>query len=311
MEKIPVTLIIPTLNRPDSLANTLQSFFSCAYFPEQLVVVDQSDDEYFKKNSELLEKFYLICSTIHYRQKERSLTKARNNGIKLSTNEIVIYSDDDIIVNDNTLLNTYLMLQKNEVSLVGGINSNSQKSKSFIGYLLGFKSFKNRRIGHVTKSMFGRFPIKYFHETPTMWAMGYYFGIKKSLVSKWNISWDERLTGYAYAEDLDFTYTYFKESKKEGLKCIYSSDISVVHLNSFEFRTTSRKTTFMYVLNRAYLRKKHNMGFLSKIVFDFNNSIILLYKFFTKSNYKDYYDALKYLRKNKKTVYSGVFYYGE
>lgn len=302
------------MNRFNSLNATINSFFSNHILPNQVVIVDQSNDG---KTSSLIkdlidrDEYKSNCNFIYEHQEYPSSTDARNSGINIATNEILIFSDDDVEVKEDTLANIINIMDDNSISMISAINELEGQTKSKLGYLLGFKSFFKRKIGHVAPAIFGRFPTKIEKETKTEWAMGFFFVVRKSLVDKWGLKWDENLKSYAYAEDLDFSYSYYKKSKEEGLKCIISSDVIVKHLQSQEYRIPSRKTTFMYVLNRAYLYKKHNFGFRYWIMFNIANYSMLTIRRIKKQNPQDMKDAMKYLKKHKKEVFDGKFYYGE
>lgn len=114
-------------------------------------------------------------------------------------------------------------------------------------------------------SMLGRFPVSVPDNIETEWAMGFFFAVRRSLVIRWNLLFDEKLTGYAYAEDLDFTYTYSKKAKSEGMHCIFNPHVIVNHLGSKEHRIPSETTIFMYVINRKYLSYKHNKRLVSRL----------------------------------------------
>ena len=310
MNNLPISLLIPTMNRPISLKRTLETFFRAEAIPAQLIVVDQSEDINIAfENKEIVESYKKICKVTYIYQEVASLTKARNNAFKYAEEEIVICSDDDVDVYKDTLINVFEMMSDKNVAMLGGINDKCRVSKTYIGYFLGTKSYKNRNIGHVTSSMLGRFPEKFSEKVPTMWAMGFFFCIRKSLKEKWGIEWDEKLPGYAYGEDLDFSYAYYKKAKEENLICLYSTKIHVNHLASAEYRLPSRKHTFMYVLNRAYLMNKHNMGIKGMIAMNWCNLWRFIERTIKKENAKDMKEAMNYYRKNKKLVNKGIFPY--
>lgn len=305
---LPISVLIPTMNRPESLERTLKKYMSAKFVPAQIVVVDQSvKKDVADKNKKVLESIANEISFQYVYQKEPSLTKARNNALKEASNEIIICSDDDIDVYDNTLENVYLIMKDLNISMIAGLDDNMKLSSSKIGCLLGFKSLKNIHIGHVTSSMLGKFPDKIENETDTMWAMGFFFVIRKSLVNKWHLEWDEKLIGYAYAEDLDFSYAYYKKAKQENLRCIMTNKVRVLHLASQEFRTPTRKHMFMYVLNRYYLSNKHHMGWKSMISMKLTNNVMALFQKLKGGNSKDLKDAIHYLKYHKEEIKQGKF----
>ena len=312
MKSLPISIVIPTFNRYNSLKSTLDSFLSGDVVPDEIIIVDQSNDGITR---ELIQKYINTinneCCLIKYiEQAEPSLTAARNIGFKSTRNNLVIMSDDDVEIHTNTIFNVVSIMNDESISLIAGLNELENKQKSLAGYFFGFKSFFKRKIGHIAPGIFGRFPFEIKEQTPTMWAMGFFFVIRKPLVEKWNLQWDEKLKSYGYPEDLDFTYLYYKKSMSDRYKCILSSKVVVKHLNSQEYRTPSRQSTFMYVLHRAYLYKKHHLNYFYWIMFNVSNYAMLLMRKIKKESPQDLKDAIKYLRKNKKEVFEGKFYYG-
>lgn len=262
MNAVDVSVIIPTFNRPESLARTLRGLANAKAVPAQIVVVDQSNDASIRlAYSEVIELYSDFFQSLHYIfQSEPSSTKARNEGMRFANHDILIFADDDIDVHFETVANVSEIMADKSIAMVAGIDSLTNNSSTNIGYLLGTKSFLKRKIGHVTASMLGRYPDNVVGQIETQWAQGFFFAVRKSLLEKWKCGWDENLTSYAYAEDLDFSFGYYKHAKAEGLKCVLDERVVVDHLASLEYRIPNEKSLYMYIINRAYLSHKHGMG---------------------------------------------------
>ena len=252
-----VSIVIPTMNRLDSLKRTISYIAQSTVEPLEVIVVDQStDNTEIKATKEFLKQQSVNCKYVH--NDEPSLTKARNTGMLYVHGDLVIQMDDDVDIKPNTLSVILDIFSNDNIAMLAGVNEGfDSKSRSPIGFLFWKKNWRKRNIGHVVKSVFGRFPEKITEATPREWAMGFFSVYRVALIKKWNLNWDEKLTSYAYAEDLDFSYTYFKKSKNEGLKCIMSSLVIVKHNVTQEWRIPSRKHTYMIINNRHYLRRKH------------------------------------------------------
>lgn len=302
-----MAVLIPTMNRPDSLRRTLGTFFQGEVIPDELIVIDQSEKANDRNENRKITEIYASFAKVKYiYQSPPSLTKARNKALKECNCEMIIFSDDDVDVNKNILKNISSIMGDQSISMIAGVNEYAAVSNSKLGYLLGTKSFKNRHIGYVTKSVLGRFPDILTYEVPTQWAMGFFFVVRKSLLDKWKIKWDEKMTGYAYAEDLDFSYSYYKKSKAEHLKCIMSDKVIVKHLGSQEYRIPSRKHIFMYIINRAYLCYKHKMGKKAEIMMNWCNFWMMIRAFLKKDNYPYYRDAIKKEKNVHKYIKDGI-----
>ena len=249
------------MNRPKSLDRTLEYISKSVDIPHQIIIVDQSNNtDAQEQNKEVLAKYDMFTSRIYEYQQIPSSTKARNNGIKLASNEILVFSDDDVDVSIEVFTNISALMRDENVAMIAAIDELTQKTKSKLGYFLGTKSYIKRNIGHVTNSMLGRYPDDIKGQSETQWAQGYFFIVRKSCMSRWQVRWDENLTSYAYAEDLDFSYSYYKNAKKEGLRCIIDPNVKVKHLASLEYRIPNVKNIYMYIINRKYLAHKHHMG---------------------------------------------------
>lgn len=85
-----ISVIIPTLNRPEILNETLDSILKQSILPSEVVIIDQSDDEL----TERVCRRYPIVRYLH--TSEKSSTHARNKGIKESNGEILVFLDDDV-----------------------------------------------------------------------------------------------------------------------------------------------------------------------------------------------------------------------
>ena len=254
---LTISIIIPTMNRIDSLKRTISHIALSNVKPLEVIVVDQSTDKgVIAETKALLNKQDFNCLYVH--NEKPSLTKARNTGMTYVHGDLVIQMDDDVDINPNTLSTILDIFNNRNIAMLAGVNEGfDSKRRSPIGFIFWKKNWRKRNIGHVVKSLYGRFPEKISDATPTEWSMGFFTVYRVALIKKWELKWDEYLSSYAYAEDIDFSYSYFKKAQSEGLKCIMSSRVIVKHNVTKEWRIPSRKHTYMIINNRRYLRKKH------------------------------------------------------
>lgn len=301
--RLPISVVIPTMNRPTTLKRTVECLVAQEYIPSEIIIIDQSES---KQDQAANQVAVDVCNKItvvkYYYQSIPSLTKARNKGFDYCENDIVVFSDDDVDVEDSTLINIMEIMASADIAMIAAIDTNMGTSKTNLGYLFGKKSFRNKNIGHVTLSMLGRYPDIICGDVDTQWAMGYFFAIRKSLTDKWNIRWDENLTSYAYAEDLDFSYTYFKRAKAEGLRCILSERVKVAHLGSQEWRVQSYKSTAMYVINREYLSYKHFETPVSRLATRWTNFGEFIFRIVKMGNPLDIIQAQLNCDKNRSSI---------
>ena len=305
-----ISIIIPTLNRPDSLLRTFEFMEKSSVLPDEVIVIDQTQDK------DVAGRIKNICDSSKLNIKYTwistpSTTITRNIGFSLANGKILVYMDDDVDVKQDTFSNVREIFSDESIAMAGGISGSSINRVNYLGVLFGRFSLSRRRIGHVTKSVLGRFPVKVEEHTDTEWAMGFFFCIRRKLMEEWNLRFDENLKYYGYAEDLDFTYRYFRKASQEGLRCIMSSLLCVKHNATIEYRTPSRKNTFLYSVHRWYLSRKlfnSTWSLLSVIWADIG---FIAMKLSRHEPAKDLWDAMKFCIKNRNDIFNGNMHYQE
>lgn len=285
MEILPISVLIPTMNRPKALQRTMQTYLSANAIPSQFVIVDQTQPQQLRMEMEQLVEQWRAFTEITYVYREQpSSSVARNIATEYAKEDLLLFSDDDIDVYPDSLQKIYDIMRDSNIALLSGWDDLAGNSTSNIGYLFGTKSFINRKIGHVTASMLGRYPDQLDGLVPTQWAMGGFLTVRKSLVQKWNIRWDENMTGYAFSEDLDYSIRYVSEAKKAGMQCYISGDLPFSHLASMEYRITSKKIAYVYIINRTYLGYKHHDHFRYWLAMGWTNIWRILEHFVKQKN---------------------------
>lgn len=307
-KSVGLSLIIPTMNRYESLKKTIHGIAMSSILPDQIIIIDQTKDESLaQKNKSLLDDFEIEVKYI--KNEIPSLTKARNTGMEYAKNEIVIHMDDDVDIKVDTFKHIKEIMVDDKIALIAGTDERYRIGHNMAGYLFAKKSLFKRKNGYVTQSIYGRFPHVDYLQTNTEWAMGFFFVIRKSLHDQWKMQWDENLKGYAFAEDLDYSYRYFRHAKVYDLKCILTKKVLVRHNVASEWRMDSRELTYMKIMNREYLRHKLFNNHISFLLITWNNFGEIIKRFLGKENYKDYIEAVICCNKNRKDIRNAVFYY--
>lgn len=305
-----ISIVIPTMNRLDSLKRTISYITKGTILPKEIIVVDQTQDlQTVEATRAFLRK--LNIEHIYLHQEEPSLTKARNLGMKHVSGDLVIQMDDDVDIKTDTLAIINNIFADNDISMLAGLDEKTyHESQSMIGYLFLKKNWFKRKIGHVTLSMYGRFPSTLKSNTQTEWAMVFFSVYRTQYINKWNIKWDEKLKSYAYAEDLDFSYSYFKHSQKEKLKCIISNQVIVRHNVTQEWRIPSQKHSHMIIQHREYLRYKyHHNSILSILATNYSDFGEYLRRILYHEAPSEWIKGLIIKNKNLKSIHEGKFIY--
>lgn len=269
-KRLPLSVVICTMNRPDSLERTLRTLVEQESIPSQVIVIDQSQSVITRERvQQVVDSVGDYTRAECFHQEEPSLTRARNHGLSHCQYDVVAFCDDDIDVERTTIAEIHSTMQDPDVAMIAGLDScrssESSNRSALLGYMFCRKSWRRRRQGHVTLGMFGRLPNQIHEDTATEWAMGFLCIFRKSLLSKWALKWDESLKGYAYPEDLDLSFGYWKRANADGLRCIVSPRVRVAHLVSPANRTPSFTHTLMFVVHREYLSYKHSSHFRARL----------------------------------------------
>lgn len=305
-----ISVIIPTYNRIDSLRRTFSYLEKSKLKPLEVLIIDQSNADFSKLIQTLCGEEDEL--NVVYNHLERpSLTAARNVGIKMSKGDVLVFMDDDVDVDAETLSNVVDLFKDERLVMAGGLDKkdvyhNSKKGNSKMGYLFGKSKFSKRDVGHMASGVYGRFPQVCGEATPTEWVMGFFFAVKRDFIMEHDCRFDEHLQYYAYAEDLDFSYGVYLHADKCGKKCIFSNRLIVNHNVSTEYRTPTRKATFMNYLHRYYICRKYN---LSGFKFWWSNFGDLLFRLLKKESLLDYFKAMSFLIANRNSIRSGNFMY--
>ncbi|HEU5100110.1 MAG TPA: glycosyltransferase [Roseiflexaceae bacterium] len=93
---LPATsLIIPSRNRPGLLLDTVQSILKGDVIPTELIIVDQSD----APNPDLMRMSTSSACNVRYIWLEtQGVSHARNRGIAAARYDILVFTDDDVLV---------------------------------------------------------------------------------------------------------------------------------------------------------------------------------------------------------------------
>lgn len=111
-----VSVVICTRDRPEHLSRCLQSLLNLSPPPEEIIVVDNAP------SSSATEKLVATLPQVHYILEARSgLDYARNAGIQHSTQNIIAYTDDDVLIHPNWIQQLKRAFQQADIMAVTGL----------------------------------------------------------------------------------------------------------------------------------------------------------------------------------------------
>jgi glycosyltransferase involved in cell wall biosynthesis len=114
---LPVTVVIPTINRPEKLQRALQSILMQDHQPVKIVIIDASDNGETKQliQSQYDERVIWEAAIV------KGAAAQRNQAMQHVDSPYILYSDDDVIVKTDAVFRLWQVLENNQ--LVGGANA--------------------------------------------------------------------------------------------------------------------------------------------------------------------------------------------
>lgn len=259
---LPISLVIPTYHRPRSLANTVRSYLEADALPAEVIVVDQSPEPVRLADLPCDPRVRLRL----VREGVACTPRARNRGVRLAEHDVVLFSDDDLLVRPDSLDTLWRSMERPEVALASTLVSEfnplfsevrrSSPLRAVGGVLMGVRRPFGRGFYVVKASMRGSYARSMRGVQPAEWASGCFFCVRKSLMEAWDCWFDERLARYATAEDLDFTLRYCRLARRQGLETLIDPAIYANHLRSEEWRMPRAQAARYFVANHRYISAK-------------------------------------------------------
>lgn len=124
---LKISIIIPTINRYVDLQNTLNDLNKQSVTDFEIIIIDQTDKEKSKK----IESDKIIYLHKNY----KSASKARNEGLLLAKAPIVLFLDDDVIIDNPDFIKNHLENYSIEPNLSGVFGCVLKKNKEFVSRL--------------------------------------------------------------------------------------------------------------------------------------------------------------------------------
>lgn len=249
-----LAVIVITMGKYQGIKTLLDSIESQNAKTDLVIVVD-ANKQYSKDK---LEKYSFPIKYLH--TGPNALTEARNIGIKNVPGdfELIGFLDDDTVLCDNAIINMH-SFWRNASADTGGASFNVVNFPAI--YNMKIKKLFNLNSsekGKVLKSGFGSSLYPVTTDIKTQWLSGGNTIWRSRLFSEYRF--DEKLKGYGFVDDLDFSYQAGKQ-----YKLFVVSKARIEHFSATEHTNKIFRFGLMEVTNRYYFLRKHKE--LSLILF--------------------------------------------
>jgi glycosyltransferase involved in cell wall biosynthesis len=253
-----IGVVIPTKNRINYLLSAVRSVLSQSRLPDELIIVDQSTTDAADSairslltNHKQIDYKYIFNNTL------TGLTAAKNVAVKASGSDILLFIDDDIVLDDNFIqIVLGVFEQRPELSGVGGVVQlpahRQSRLRGLITSIFRIGPFKDVRI-----------PLQYGCYTkdldviPSKFLSGGLSALRRDLFQ--HVEFDGFLKGASVIEDLDFY------SRANGFKFALARRAVALHNFSTVSRAGLRRSFeqkcagFVYVFYNHIPKTPHNI----------------------------------------------------
>ena len=249
-EPLRFSAIIATKGRPADLAETLAGLLRADPAPMEVLVVDGDERRSAQAVVEAAATPGDAGPALRYVHSAPGLTLQRNRGVREARGDVVVFLDDDVEV--NTPLFAALERAYRDPSVVGATGRVVEGGERRFGN----KRSAVRRLlfrgeeGTLTRFGYPRRLQNSDRERDVELMQGCLMSGRRGIVEQ--VGFDERLTGYALAEDEDFSYRLSRVGRVR-----YLPDAVVDHRNTGFRSTGTRRFNRDVVVNRTYLFRKN------------------------------------------------------
>lgn len=245
--------VIATRNRPDDLVRTVESLVAQTVLPAELCIVDSSDETPARARIEELCAGAGLPLDYHH-PAPRGLTVQRNAGVDRTTGDPVFFVDDDVALAPDCherVLDEY----ERWGDELGGVRAAPVRPARpalltrLYRRLFGIGGWWPEASGRVRAGFYvegvsesaGVRKVEYFN--------GWFMSYRRAVFE--HERFDEALSGYAYKEDIDFSY---RVSRRYTL--VQTPHAKCDHLKSGAARMSSHQLQRMNLANQFYLHRK-------------------------------------------------------
>lgn len=208
-----ISLIIITYNRTRDLNECLETILSQTLLPQEIIIVDNGkSDESQNLTTSLQGTFQLKNINILFfkNQVQNSLTFARNLGIKNSSGDLIMFIDDDALLDQNYIREIVRVYESNPEALgVQGylVGSNQVSFLRNIIYKLFFLYHLENNKCRALPSISATYPFPTEKVISCQWLSGANHSYLRNIFAEF--SYDENLIKYSEGEDLELSHRVF------------------------------------------------------------------------------------------------------
>jgi glycosyltransferase involved in cell wall biosynthesis len=255
----PISVCIPTKDRPEELKRCLESILNQNFLPTEIIIIDDGnlDSLFFKK---IIEPHIVFK---YFKKDKPNLSASKNLAKNLASNDLILIVDDDTVLERDYLQNIFNILNndiKKEIGIIGGSIINSKKRSLFKKIYMRVFLLDNGKPGRLLPWGFQTGFNGIYEDTLVEWISGGISCFRREVLEEF--SFEEFHGGRNVFEDIEYGY---KVSKR--YKLIVTPKARLYHFHSPN-REGMFITGFKETYNRCWIFNKHcEKNFINIILF--------------------------------------------
>lgn len=256
---LKVSVVVPTRDRSKDLADLLLTIINQNYLPLEVIIVDDSPADSVKQVVDSLDfKFRsLSCKLRYVKGDGDGLPAARNLGVKLSRGEIILFLDDDTLLDQNVIDVLTAFLREKPTAI--GVQPRILRSRKQQNYRLAKKLvnivckalmltyYENDKL-RVRRSGYSILPNNLTKVILAQRLSGCCCCYRRSVFC--GFSFDTNLKRWGYMEDLDFSYRVGKKHPKSLYAVPHAK---IIHKASEKTKLRMRARVYMTTIYWFYV----------------------------------------------------------
>lgn len=252
------SIIISTFNRTQDLAELFDTILKQTFLPSEIIVIDDGSNNKSEVLMCTLKGMFLKMGVElkYVRGRGEGLTAARNKGVKISDGDILLFLDDDVLLDSNYLEEMVKIYQHPNVLGAQGLiepvfSKPFDKFENAICKLFLLDHFeKDRWI--VLPSGSDIFPNPLAGVITCQRLIGCCFSFRREIFYEFHF--DERLKRWGFGEDADFSYRVYK---KYPDSLFITPKTFAIHKLSKRSRPPTKTAVYMATVYKLYFHFKN------------------------------------------------------
>lgn len=260
-----ISVIIPTKDRTQDIVRCLESIAIQTMSPDEVIIVDSSDTDELKSALDSFENLNIKYVHIEVAKKFKGSQQiAMNVGLDNSNGDILIFLDDDVILDKEYIKNIVRVFENDAEGKVGGVTGEVVMEERQISPIKRFIIFCYQPIPLIfflPRNGNGRFQLSGFPtviksgsvkgDTNIEYLYGCNIAFRKDVIAEFRFDENLNIHGCCFGDDDDTAYRISREYQN-----VYTPFAKVVH-NMSPVRANKYKKNRLMIRNHYYLFKKN------------------------------------------------------